>query len=150
MGNPDEPAKTQSALTPWHVLATGVVVVGLVVLVWVVLAQTGSAQEATTVLAVIVPAFASIGAAVFGVQVAYSRGKETGEKEGDAAGQKRGRQQGKRELAAEALQRLPADAPVDAQGLRAKGPSGGEPPAAAASLGELREALLAVLSEPEE
>jgi hypothetical protein len=141
--------KTQPALTPWHVLATAVVVLGLVVLIWLVLANTESAQDATTVLAVIVPAFASIGAAVFGVQVAYSRGQEIGEKQGNVTGEKRGNRQGKRQLAADLLPKVMAVAPHGPEALRAKGSPPSEPVPAAGYV-EVRQALLEVLREADD
>lgn len=127
-------------LSPWHVLSIAIVVLGLVALVWLVLMQTPTANDAVNILAVIVPAFASFGAAIFGVQVAYGAGKDSGERVGTESGVKQGRQQGRKELAAALLQEIPQE-PTKFQ---AKGTSGQD----SAQRDEFRGMLLEVLREP--
>lgn len=64
------------------VLATFAYVLELVIDKW------PSASDAAAVLGVIVPAFASMGAAVFGIQVAYAKGTAAGEASGHERGKK--------------------------------------------------------------
>jgi hypothetical protein len=136
-------ATTESTLTPWGVAAIAVVVFGLLALVVVVLRGTDTAQDATTVLAVLVPAFASIGAAIFGVQVAYDKGKETGGKEGEATGLARGHKAGQKAAAASLLRMTEGEA--TGEGYRAKSAQGG----ADEALQQVRQRLIAIMADEE-
>lgn len=88
------PSETDGAskvpsLTVWHVFATAVVVAGLLAALWLVLPRFTTATDIATVLGVVIPGFVTIGAAVFGVTVAYqtgnTNGKTKGAKEGAAS-----------------------------------------------------------------
>jgi hypothetical protein len=84
--NDEQKAKSESGVTSGHVAALAVVIVGLLVALWLVLQNTENASEATNVLGVVIPAFATIGAAVFGITAAYRVGNATGESKGKEDG----------------------------------------------------------------
>ncbi len=102
----------------WQFASVVVVIGGLVAIVALALAKYDSDKDTVTgVLGVVVPAFASIGAAAFGVTVAYHAGKSSGEVTGKAKGEE-GKVQAvhdaKKTLASEVLTHLRnAQAPVE-------------------------------------
>jgi len=70
-------APSRSTLNVWGVLAILIVMAALTTIVWkVVDSYTGS--DAVAVLGIIIPMFATIGAAVFGIPIAYQRGTSEG------------------------------------------------------------------------
>ena len=75
-----------SAIGVWHIVGLAIVVVGIIVLVLLVRSDFNEDRDTVTgVLGVVVPAFATIGAALFGVTLGYSTGKESGKASGKAA-----------------------------------------------------------------
>lgn len=86
---PDDPALTKVGGNVWSFLSVSVVVLALVGIVTVIVRQFTSAADASSVLAVVIPAFATIGAAVFGVSVGYSAGQTKGESAGVAKGEEK-------------------------------------------------------------
>lgn len=76
-------------LTPWHVLLSIAVLVTLSGFsAWVVhYYERDTATNAATILGIVVPAFATIGAAAFGVTIAYKAGQARGEASGQQQGQ---------------------------------------------------------------
>jgi hypothetical protein len=76
-------AKPTTAANVWTLLAITVVMIALVVIVTSVVNKAGelSAESVVSIIAAVVPVFASIGAAVFGVSVAYQKGTEKGKTE---------------------------------------------------------------------
>jgi hypothetical protein len=69
------------------VIAIGVVMAALVAIVFQVIDRYPMGSDAGTVLGVIVPVFATVGAAVFGIPIAYQRGADTAEQKAAAAEQ---------------------------------------------------------------
>jgi hypothetical protein len=70
------------------VLLVVVILGALVALtVFVVTHYKGQSTDAATILGIVVPAFATIGAAAFGITVAYSAGAAKGEAKGEAKAQ---------------------------------------------------------------
>jgi hypothetical protein len=64
-----------------------VVVVGIIVVVLIVMPEFDSERDTVTgVLGVVIPAFATIGAAVVGITVGYSTGQSSGKEAGKAEG----------------------------------------------------------------
>lgn len=82
----EEKVKSESGVTSGHVAALAVVIVGLLVALLLVLQNTDDANEAANILGVVIPAFATIGAAIFGITVAYKVGNATGESKGKEDG----------------------------------------------------------------
>jgi hypothetical protein len=73
----------------WSFASLLVVVAGLIVItVYVVGHYKLEATDAGTILGIVIPAFATIGAAIFGVTVAYKAGAKTGEQEGTKKGKR--------------------------------------------------------------
>lgn len=70
-----------------------VVLLTLTYIVRIVLNTYSSATDAAAVLGVIVPVFATVGAAVFGIQVAYGKGEQAGQKKGEELGRIKGRKE---------------------------------------------------------
>lgn len=94
----------------WHILGLFLIIAGIVLLVLILKPKWNNDTDTVTgVLAVIIPAFATVGAAIFGATVAYSAGKSTGENAGKAQGEANKDQavrEGKQELADAALKPL--------------------------------------------
>ena len=73
---------------PWQLASVLVVVAGIVAVFALGLSKFDSDKDTMTgVLGVVVPAFATIGAAVFGVTVGYNAGRSAGEATGKAKGE---------------------------------------------------------------
>jgi hypothetical protein len=95
----NETAKTDGAkeaavtrLTAMHIAGLAVLILGILVVLLIVMPEFNDERDtATGVLGVVIPAFATIGAALFGITVGYnagqSSGKETGKAEGKAEGE---------------------------------------------------------------
>ena len=66
----------------WHFACLAVVVGGVIGLVYLVMNQYTKASDVATILGIVVPALATIGAAGFGVKVAYERGANQGKARG--------------------------------------------------------------------
>jgi hypothetical protein len=81
-------SNTISAHNVWDLLISLVAMATLVVIVVVVVDHYESAKAAATVLGLIVPGLVSLGAAFFGVSVAYQAGSKQGEAKGKAAGKR--------------------------------------------------------------
>jgi hypothetical protein len=98
------------AVGPWHIVGLALIVTGIVLLVLILQPKWNEGTDTVTgVLAVVIPAFATVGAAIFGATVAYSAGKATGETAGKAEGEAnkaQAVQDGKEKLAAAVLQPL--------------------------------------------
>lgn len=129
---------------PLHVAAIAAVVVALVLVLLIVAWRWTDPGEATAVLGVVYPAIVSVGLAVLGVPVAYSKGKEAGtalgERDGTAAGRAEGVQDGRRQVARELRPTvLAAGEPGD---VVAAGVSGAQ-----ASLARLRGQIDDILAE---
>lgn len=133
-----EEQTSRTNLGPWHVVALALVLAALVGIVAIVAGRWTDAQDAAAVLGVIVPVFASIGAAVFGIQVAYERGKSAGTTEGKDEGQKEGR----RQTAAVVLAKLGPGGPVGAPRAAATGSGAPTDP-----VGDVRSYLSGLLAE---
>lgn len=72
--------KGESKAASWQKL--GMLVVVVAALAWAIIYIVGkydTASDAASILGIVVPVFATIGAAVFGVQVAYERGAKKAE-----------------------------------------------------------------------
>lgn len=94
---------------PYHVMAVAIISLAVVAVTLVVLGEVeNEADSATGVLGVIVPVFATVGAAVFGVTAAYNVGKTSGEDKGAAQGAAAGEARAKRDIAATLLKDLRA------------------------------------------
>lgn len=93
-------SETKSAntvtLNSWHFWSLVAVLVSLLLALLIVLWRFTEAGEAASILGIVVPAFATIGSAIFGVTIGYKVGETSGEK----AGKEEGRQEGTQELAA--------------------------------------------------
>jgi hypothetical protein len=101
-----------------HIAGLAVLILGILVVLLIVMPEFNEDRDtATGVLGVVIPAFATIGAALFGITVGYnagqSSGKETGKAEGKAEGEARkdeaaavARTQGRKEVAEELAERL--------------------------------------------
>lgn len=88
-GPPASGAKADAAkqaMNVWTVLAVGLVMAALVAIVWIVSARFNKNDSATAVLGVIVPVFATVGAAVVGIPIAYKQGTSAGQQQGQAQG----------------------------------------------------------------
>jgi hypothetical protein len=103
---PSEAPKGRPSIGSGQIVALSVVVVGLIVVTALALGHFNSERDtATGILGIVVPVFATIGAAVFGVTVAYSAGRTTGEAAG-ADAKRSAVQKGRSELASQVLERL--------------------------------------------
>jgi hypothetical protein len=103
---PSDSPKGKPTVATGQVVALAVVVLGLVAVTALALHRFNPDHDtATGILAVVVPVFATIGAAVFGVTVAYSAGRTTGEAAGSEA-KRSAATQARRDLASEVLERL--------------------------------------------
>jgi hypothetical protein len=72
--------KGESTTTGWQKLLMLTVVVGaLAAATMFIVNESPEASDAATILGIVVPVFATIGAAVFGIQVAYERGEKKAE-----------------------------------------------------------------------
>jgi hypothetical protein len=79
---------TSPAIGPWHVAALGVLMAAMVIALALVIPKFNSDRDTVTgILGVVIPVFATIGAAIFGVTVGYSAGKAQGETTGKAQGE---------------------------------------------------------------
>jgi hypothetical protein len=86
-GKEDTPATTPT-VGPWHVVALGILMGALLIALALVIPKFNSDRDTVTgVLGVVIPAFATIGAAIFGVTVGYTAGKAQGESAGKAQGE---------------------------------------------------------------
>lgn len=72
---------TGRSVNQWAFAAIAVVMASLVAIVWIVLARANS--QAPTILGVVIPVFATIGAAVFGVNVGYQQGASAAEQKAE-------------------------------------------------------------------
>lgn len=108
-GGADQAASTPS-VGPWHILGLFLIIAGIVLLVLILKSKWNNDTDTVTgVLAVIIPAFATVGAAIFGATVAYSAGKSTGESAGKREGEANKGQavkEGKQQLANTVLKPL--------------------------------------------
>lgn len=103
--SPDAP-KSRPSVGGAQLAALCIVVVGLVAVTALALHRFNPDRDtATGILGVVVPVFATIGAALFGVTVAYSAGRTTGEAAG-ADAKRSAVVQGRRDLAQDVLDRL--------------------------------------------
>ena len=120
---PDEakpPTKPASAMPlGWPQVAIVAIVMGaLVWIVFLALDNAADAGDAATVLGTVVPGIAAIGAAVFGIPLAYQSGK-AGKDEAVKQSHEEGRTSGKKEAAARINQVLsgpPAEGALAAMG----------------------------------
>jgi hypothetical protein len=77
-----------NAVNGWQFASLGAVLLALVIVVALVVLTVDSDQDtAAGVLGVVIPALATIGAAVFGVKVGYDAGRTAGEARGEARGE---------------------------------------------------------------
>lgn len=74
---PSPPAVSSRALNVWTFLTIAVVMAALVVIIWKIL-DASTPDSAVAVLGVVIPVFATVGAAVFGIPIAYQRGATVG------------------------------------------------------------------------
>jgi hypothetical protein len=84
-----EASHTEPTLTAprslWDLLIVLAALIGLIVLTGLTMRHyAGNATNAATILGIVVPAFATIGAAAFGITVAYSAGQAKGQAAGQA------------------------------------------------------------------
>lgn len=94
-GEPPHPApggtaggKTPATVTPTHLIGLGIVVLGILAVLALVMPRFNAERDtAAGILGIVIPAFATIGAALFGITIAYSEGKATGEQKGKAEGE---------------------------------------------------------------
>jgi hypothetical protein len=91
MSRPNAPTESETTPAPtgrrsgWDVLIIAVALTALIVLtIYTARHYGGNATNAATILGIVVPAFATIGAAAFGITVAYSAGQAKGEATGQA------------------------------------------------------------------
>lgn len=77
-----------SARSPWDVLLIATILAALIVLTVYVVHHYATSTDAATILGIVIPAFATIGAAVFGVTVAYNAGTSKGAQKGEANAKK--------------------------------------------------------------
>lgn len=76
------------SIGPWHIFGLFIIVAGIVILVLVVMPKFNQERDTVTgILGIAIPAFATIGGALFGVTIAYSEGKKTGAVTGQAQGE---------------------------------------------------------------
>lgn len=81
----EEPTPRVRRLDVWDVLLIVAALSALIILtLYTARHYAGDATKAATVLGIVVPAFATIGAAAFGVTVAYSAGQAQGQARGQA------------------------------------------------------------------
>lgn len=76
-GPPSPPAVSSRSLNVWTFLTIAVVMAALVVIIWKIL-DASTPDSAVAVLGVVIPVFATVGAAVFGIPIAYQRGATVG------------------------------------------------------------------------
>lgn len=76
-GTPGPPAVSSRSLNVWTFLTIAVVMAALVVVIWKIL-DASTPDSAVAVLGVVIPMFATVGAAVFGIPIAYQRGATVG------------------------------------------------------------------------
>jgi hypothetical protein len=74
---PSAPAVSSRSLNIWTFLTIAVVMAALVAIVWKIL-DASTPDSAVAVLGVVIPMFATVGAAVFGIPIAYQRGATVG------------------------------------------------------------------------
>lgn len=74
---PPTPAASSRPLNLWTFLSIAIVMVALAAIIWKVL-DASNPDSSVAVLGVIIPVFATIGAAVFGIPIAYQRGADQG------------------------------------------------------------------------
>lgn len=91
----------------WSFLTAAVVLTALVLVVKWVLDDTKEAGDVATILGIVVPAFATIGAAMFGIGIAYNAGAKSGEAAG-AAGKDQAVAAARRDLASAVTEQLTA------------------------------------------
>ncbi len=77
------------AITGLHLLGLLIIVGGIVLVLLIVMPKFDATKEtASGVLGIVIPAFATIGAALFGITVGYTGGSATGKAKGKAEGRK--------------------------------------------------------------
>jgi hypothetical protein len=93
---PTEEAETPApALTKLHLYGLALVIGGILLTLLIVIGQFDSERDTVTgVLGVVIPAFATIGAALFGITVGYSAGESKGTAAGEAKGKDDARAEG--------------------------------------------------------
>jgi hypothetical protein len=74
---PSAPAVSSRSLNIWTFLTIAVVMAALVVIIWKIL-DASTPDSTVAVLGVVIPMFATVGAAVFGIPIAYQRGTTVG------------------------------------------------------------------------
>lgn len=111
----------RAALGWAHVAVVLIVMAALVAIVWLALGETDNAGEAAAVLGTVVPGLAAVGAAVFGIPIAYQSGK-AGKEEAVEESRKTGVSDGKKEAAARVERLLPAPSALAAMGAENRDP----------------------------
>ncbi len=87
---PSEPPgdKAAATVTPIHLIGLVIVVLGILAVLALVMPKFNAERDtAAGILGIVIPAFATIGAALFGITIAYGEGKATGEQKGKAEGE---------------------------------------------------------------
>jgi hypothetical protein len=74
-GGPPANSAAGQKVTGWHFLIVLTVLGSLVLIVWIAINRYSVAADAAAVLGTIIPAIAAIGAAAFGIPLAYQSGK---------------------------------------------------------------------------
>jgi hypothetical protein len=126
-GSPDP---TGLKVTGWHSLIVLAVLGSLVLIVWMAIDSYSEATDSAAVLGTVIPAIAAIGAAAFGIPLAYQTGK---------AGKEEAVQKANSDGKKEAVRRIRDKFPQESQ-LASMG-------AGATQLTKLREELDALLLE---
>lgn len=83
-GTGDGASKSSNPINGFAVLAIFVVMAALVTIVWKVVDAYSAGSDAVSVLGIVIPMFATVGAAVFGIPIAYSRGADAGQQQANA------------------------------------------------------------------
>ena len=98
------------ALTKLHLYGLAIVIGGILLALLIAIGKFDSERDTVTgVLGVVIPAFATIGAAMFGITVGYNAGESKGKATGEADGKEQGRAEGeaaKAEVAADSRQEV--------------------------------------------
>lgn len=87
-GQKEDPGPSARPRSPWDVLVIAVILAALIGLTVYVVHHYSTSTDAATILGIVVPAVATIGAAVFGVRVAYQAGSAKGQSQGAATAKK--------------------------------------------------------------
>jgi hypothetical protein len=104
-GDGKSPTTSPPALTKLHLYGLALVIGGILLSLLIVIGKFNAEHDTVTgVLGVVIPAFATIGAALFGITVGYN----AGESKGEATGKEKGKEQGRAEAQADTADAITA------------------------------------------